>query len=121
MPYTGGAKLLRYDETVDQDDGVSWQSYVRSGALISAPRAAQLERSYILSSAQTGVSIRHRLILAAGESATPRDATVSLAPTGSETIVLRKVQDAAAQDASILQVELGDSAAVNVHWHLYRW
>jgi hypothetical protein len=119
VPYTGGAKLLRYDETVDRDDTTNFQAYVRSGALIAEARAAQLDRAYIYSSAQTGVSVRHRLIRAAG--AENRDSTVSLAPIGTETIVIAKAQEAAAQDASILQVEIGDAAAANVHWHFYRW
>lgn len=120
VPYTGGnSKLLRYDPSVDRDDTTSFQAYVTSGSLVTAARNIQLDRAYTVADAASGVSIRHRLIRNSG--AENRDSTLTLTADGTETIVMKKADDAAMQEAWTVQVSLGDAAAANVNWHLYQW
>lgn len=114
-PYTGGAsKLLRYDETVKQDDATNFQAYVKSGAQAVEHQSITLEKAYLVASANS-VSVQQATIRNTGDE-TNRTSTVTTTPLGSETTVLTKFEDAALMDAWCFQIQLGDAAAVNANF-----
>jgi hypothetical protein len=122
VPYVSSVSagtFLKYDESVNQDNSVSFQSYVRSGPIAVENAVISLQQPYVLANAAAATTIRQRLIRNTG--AENRDSTLDLTSPGSDTMVLVKAADAAMQDAWTVQVELGDSAAANVHWYLAQW
>ena len=118
----GTSKLLRYDTSVSQDDSTSFQGYLKSGAFSGGvwPKSKRAIRSYLLASAQSGVSITQTWIRNFGDE-TNRTDHVSLTPEGSETNVLRRFDAPELQDAGVFQVQLGDAAAANSAFVLERW
>jgi hypothetical protein len=122
VPYVSsvsGGTFLKYDESVNQDNSVSFQSYVTSGPRFVENAHVSLVQPYVMADAASAVTIRHRLIRNAGLET--RDTTLTLTAEGSETIVLKKAEDAAMNDAWTLQVQLGDASSANVHWLLHQW
>ena len=123
VPYVGknsGTVLLRYNESVNTDNSTSFQASVTSGVVAQETHAIELVRAYLRAAASTGVTIQQSLIRNLGDE-TARTSTVSLTPTGSQTAVLRKFEDAALQDGDAIQVTLGDSAAADTAWSLLGW
>lgn len=118
--YSGGTKLLRYDETVHQDDTTAFNAVITSGAKVLEARAVEVRKAYLVASAQSAVTIRQTIIRNTGDE-TNRTSDVVLTPVGSETTVLRKFEDAALQDAWTFQIALGDIATPNVAWQLHQW
>jgi hypothetical protein len=119
--YSGGlSKLLRYDETVFQDDTTTFQAYVTSGAQQLDHQTITLERAYLLASANS-VTIQQSLIRNTQDE-TPRTSSVTTTPLASETTVLKKFEDAALADAWCFQVQLGDASAQNANFGtLQQW
>ncbi len=127
VPYTGGAsKLLRYDPTVNRDDTTTVQAYVTGGAQVVGTEVTTLDVSYVIASAQSGVTLQQTLIRNTSDE-TPRTSTVPLDPVGSEATVLRKFGasggslDSALTDAWCFQPQIGDSAAANTAWQVNQW
>jgi hypothetical protein len=115
--------LLKGDTSATDDAGTNFQAYVTSGAMTIEPIVfnASLKRSYLLATAESGVTITQTLIRNLGDE-TSRTATVSLTATAAgETRVLRKFEDAGLEDAFLTQVRLGDAAASDAVWTLDRW
>jgi hypothetical protein len=122
VPYVSSVSagtFLKYDESVNQDNSVSFQAYVTSGPRFVENAHVSLVQPYVMADAASAVTIRHRLIRNAGLET--RDTTLTLTAEGSETIVLKKAEDAAMNDAWTLQVQLGDASSANVHWLLHQW
>jgi hypothetical protein len=119
-PYTGGnSKLLRYDELLHNDAGTNFQAYVQSGSVVEGIQNVRLDKAWVVADASSGVTVRQTLTRNAGDET--RTSDLVLTPSGSESLVLVKAEDAAVQDAWTLQVQLGDSAAQNVGWRLHQW
>ena len=120
-PYTGGAgKLLRYDETVQQDDATPFMGYVTSGAQAVEIQSLTVDLAYVVASAETGVTLQQSFIRNTGDEV-DRVASVDLTPIATETTVLRKLEDASVTDAWAFQVQLGDPAPANVAWQILQW
>jgi hypothetical protein len=127
VPYAGrnsGSKLLRYDPFVDRDDSVAFKAYFTSGAFSGSalPRNKQVTgKSYLLATAQTGVTITQTWTRNFGDE-TARTNTVVLTPTAAgETNVLKRFESPELAEAYVAQVTIGDAAAQNVNWTLERW
>lgn len=123
VPYVGlasGTHLYRYDESAQDDNGTAFKGFVTSGVLRSATKQQQILRAYLRATAQTGVTIQQSITRNFGDE-TNRTSTVSLTPTGSQTALLRKFEDAALQDADAFQITLGDASAVASAWQLLEW
>jgi hypothetical protein len=127
VPYVGKTnKLLRYDSTATDDGGEAINPTVTSGVRAIAPalgvRTLQVLRSYIIGQqtnpAGSQIVVVQQLTRNAGDE-TPRQSTVSLTPSGSETYVLRQFEDAALQDAWCFQVTL--SCGITGNFKLAQW
>lgn len=112
--------LLRYDETATDDNGTEFQGYVTSPVLAQESFDLELQKSYLAATAADGVSIQQSLVRNFGDE-TNRTSVVTLAAENSETVVFRKFEDAAMQDAWAFQVTLGDPDANTSQWTLYQW
>lgn len=117
---TAGTVILKYDESVTSDNSVAFQAYVTSGVVAQESHAIEVRRAYARTSAQPGVTLQQSLIRNFGDE-TNRTSTISLTPTGSQTHLLRKFEDAALQDGDAVQVTLGDVSAVASAWQLHSW
>lgn len=122
VPYVGltAGTFLRYDESVTSDNSTTFQAYATSGALAQDTHALEVKRAYLRGGASSGTTIQQSLVRNFGDE-TSRTSTVTLTPTGSATLVLKKFEDAALQDGDAVQVTLGDVSAVASAWTLYRW
>lgn len=116
-----GTYLLKGD-TGTQDNGVSYQAYVESGALTVDPiiQRKQVLRSWLLAEVASGVTIRETLIRNFGDQ-TNQTFDKLITAAGSETRVLVPFTDTSLQDVLTMQVRLGDSAASSAAWTLDRW
>ncbi len=113
-------KLLRWnDESVQQDDSVSYQAYAIDRARDTGrfEQRKRITEPYLQAGAATGVTITASLGRNFGDE-TARTGTVSLSAVGSETRVLRKFEGLELADAQVIQITLGDSAAANNAWTL---
>lgn len=123
-PYLGNSTVLNRwnDESVQQDAGVSHRSYVTSKAydLGAMHQRKRLETAYLQAGASSGVTITQSFTRNFGDE-TARTSSVLLTAAGTETRVIKRFQDAALNDANIIQTTLGDSAAANVSWTLDEW
>lgn len=123
VPYLGltsGTHLYRYDETVQTDNGTTFQAYVTSGVLAKATQQQGVLRSYVRASTTNGVSLQQSLVRNGGDQTAPTS-TVDLTPVGSQTMGLRKFDNAALQDADAIQVTLGDASALASTWQAFEW
>lgn len=126
-PYAadGDSLLMLKADTSDTDDnGTNFQGLITSGGMTIDPMAfnASLVRSYLLATAQTGVTITQTVIRNLGDEATDRTATVLLTPSANgETHVLKKFEATGMEDAFLAQISLGDASASDATWTFERW
>lgn len=124
-PYAGtvsGLTLLKADTSDADDDGTDFQGYVESGGMVVEPLVLNkaVMRGYLLSTAESGVTITQTFIRNFGDE-TNRTDSRSIAAAGSETRVLVKFEATGLEDAFLWQVRLGDASAGDATWTLDRW
>jgi len=122
VPYVGKTKLLRYDTTKTLDDTTPFRAYLTSRAMTGNlwPTNKEAVRSYLLATAEPGVTIQQAWVRNFGDEVNRTDA-VMLTPQGSETRLLRKFESPELAEAYAFQVQLGDASAVSSGWTLERW
>jgi hypothetical protein len=122
VPHVGKTKLLKYDPTKTLDDTTPFRAYFTSRAFTGTlwTKAKEVVRSYLLATAQAGVSIQQAWIRNFGDEVNRTDA-VTLTPHGSETRLLRKFESPELAEAYVFQVQIGDASAVSAAWTLERW
>ncbi len=119
--YSGaiGGAVVRQDGTSNQDGGVSYQGYVESKAFswdILARRKRATE-AYLTAKAQAATTITVKTIKNWGTE-TITETAVSIAPSGSETRLVRRIEDLDNTDLIVSQTRIGDASAANVTWTL---
>jgi hypothetical protein len=125
LPYAsvvGTTAFIKCDDpTVVQDMGVDQQGYVISKAYRPNPafKAKESNVMYLQAAAVANTTIQQTVIQNFGTE--NRTSTVSLAPVGSETRVLRNFDDGVFAQAWAVQIKLGDSAANAKAWALDGW
>ena len=125
-PYIGYplASTLSKCDVVTAGLGDSVQAYIQSGGLNLAPIRNGITRSHLLAEASSappeGVTITQTFVRNFGDE-TNRTDTVNLAPSGSETHVLKAFDASSLQDAFIFQVRLGDASASTGQWTFESW
>ena len=118
VPYMGGdTKLLCCDHGT-QDNGTSFQAYVKL-----APRApaevlthVSCDEPILVAEAESGTTLKVHAIADFGASSASK--TVSLSPQGTETRVVKKLEGLGLAGASIVQFKIGDPAASAQTWNL---
>jgi hypothetical protein len=122
-PYAGlssSAVLLKCDTTDTTDNAQNFQAYVKSRPLDIQQFGDNvgLGVSSLLADPATGVNITLSMIRDYGLET--RTSAVSLTAAASETKVIRKFEDSEIAGAGVVQVQLGDSAAVAAtQWKLH--
>lgn len=111
--------LLRICDSGTTDAGTAYRAYIRSkpfsiGSMLQRP---SIRAGALMATASSGTTVYTTLIRDYGvETGTP--IAVSLTPTGTETTVIRPMDNLALSDLLAVQVELGDIAAVDNDWEL---
>ena len=132
VPYVGNAAALglgRYDETVFTDYGNGYATTLASGALYVDPVIRSLMRAYLFIETRATAALTFSLTLKPNtETLTTQFAggtrTFSLAttpPVSTRLITLLKSEDAAMQDAWMLQVIISTSASLQATYNLSRF
>jgi hypothetical protein len=100
-------------DTGSQDNSVSFQAQVRTGAFeIAGPmKNSGVTEAQIHAKVLSGQSLR--LTLTGDLGAEARTVDVSLTAGGTETRIVRKIEDAMLTSAQMVQATIGDASAVN--------
>ena len=117
-PHTGlnaSATLLKLDVSATlTDNGTTYQAYAKSRSLLPSAELGQNLSAFephLEAKAQTGtITVTYDRDFGAETTS----ATVSLAASGTETRILRKVEGAQIADAGVIQVQIGDGAAQSI-------
>lgn len=117
-PYIGrtsNVTILKCDTTDPSDNGTTFQARVKSRSIIPSEhfgKMVTIQEMSVLADALSGVGLRATIDRDFGlDTASTSD--ILLTPEASETKVLRKFGDAQQSDMGVVQVQLGDSAAVS--------
>lgn len=131
-PYSGNttaAPLIKHDVSTvtDGDDGTAYQAYITSRAIMGRRerdsvmiKVINQGKSWLEALAAFGVKIRQTLIPNYGGQA-DRTSDVVLSPDNNQTRVVKRFEDSALADAKVVQVKLGDAAAVANLWTIDAW
>jgi hypothetical protein len=125
VPYVGnvdGDGLGRYDESAQSDFSTPFGVSVLSGAISTGTHSMQVDRTFVIGVVDVlgNASLTLKQSLGTnGDTVSPRDTTVVLTYSGGIPL-LKKFEDAAAQDAWTLQVELADQTLTQP-FSLLRW
>lgn len=111
--------VFRVVPTLTQDDGQSYQGYVRSRAYWWSPmgRLKKLLEAVVVAKARAATTIRALFIPNWGEQSGVTH-NISIAPSGSSTYVRVRPDPVNTTDLAVLQFELGDAAPANTAWEL---
>jgi hypothetical protein len=120
-PITGhlDTTLLRINDSGTTDVGTLYQGRIRTkpfvlGGMLERPA---IRAGALMATAASGVSVYVTLIRDFGkETGTP--IAVDLTPSGTETTVMKPIDNLALSDLLSVQVELGDAAPVDADWEL---
>ena len=113
--------ILRGDTTDTDDDSTAFKAFVKSKPIVLNQGAkVSLGTPVLLAEAATGVTLTVTYDLDFGR--VVRSATVSIQAEGSETHVLRQLDDlqVSGEQARIVQVQIGDASAISNAWAISR-
>ena len=112
----GAVKILKCDTSDTSDDGDAFSAYVTLKPLDAAGHGFKtaLENVYVQAKVASGVTLTATLTRDHGVESTT--ATVSLAAAGSETRVVKKIENAQFSGCQHIGITLGDAAAIANTW-----
>lgn len=117
---TTGSVLYRCDTSAKKDDQTLFQAYIKTRSLIKAEQLGgrfSVPETILAAKGSSGVIIQQTLLGDFEKFSQP--STVDLTPQSGETDdVIRQFEDSMMSDVGVIQVQLGDSAAVETVWEL---
>lgn len=119
--YTGAVQLWRGDTSATDDAGTAFQAYIESKPLVPwglGKLGGTALPLFLVAKAQSGVTIRCTTIVNEDATGMSYTSDLLLTPTGTETRIFRKFEDASISAANCFRIRLGDAAAVANTWNL---